>query len=649
MIRRCKDEGALTSAIVLCGEASGPEEVIHGRPFVGRSGGRLSVWWRVFGLERAHFYITNLLDYKPDDIAKVPVDEMLAATRNLFRRLALVTGPDDRGPVVIVPTGNYALYALTGRGKVSWHRRDGKLERPGIMDWRGSILETAVHWCLETDSISPVPCRCGAQPIKVIGTIHPAHVLRNLAFERRSLIDWARIAEEAQTYDLILPQRYHHIKPDVDDVEDFVTNALAAGLPLAIDVETPRGKVTEYQMLDGTWRQKVKKKHQHLVLRFKSGKRKGELKTRLKKGQAYLGCVGFAYDINHSITIPMTLSYWKNAAVLAKVRALVQHLLSSDLEKVMQNGMYDAGWFRLEGFTICGWLWDTRVMHWVIDPRDDHDLAYMASTITRQRFWKHEAKDPEDITKYATNSEALWTYNGIDVCVTLEIFYRLLERLQAEHMLQFYLRMCASRFPVLLDMLMHGVAVDDKRRARELSKLDQEAADIQADTIELASMSLIAKKGLSNDRLKFLFYGARGFEGVKAAAKVEKLHQQWPNAVPFDFPPIYNRNQRGGRSITVDEVAIRRLILKKPELAELGPKLLRYRENRKMAEFLDSKALDDDLRMRCQYSLCTEAARLASSKTPWGKGRNLQNIDRRLRYAFVPDTDPDEEVSHGMA
>jgi hypothetical protein len=490
----------------------------------------------------------------------------------------------------------------------------------------------------------PVPCiYCDQQPIKVIGTIHPAHVLRNLAFERRSLIDWARIAEEAQTYDLDLPQRYHHIKPTYDELVEFVDAALAEGSPLGIDVETPRGKVTEYQMLDGSWRQKVKKKHQHLVLRFKSGKKKGELKTRLKKGQPYLGCIGFSFDINNSITIPMTLSYWKSQGLLDAVRMQVQRLLGSDLEKVMQNGMYDAGWFRLEGFTIRGWLWDTRVMHWVIDPRDDHDLAYMASTITRQRFWKHEAKDPEDITKYATNSEALWTYNGIDVCVTLEIFYELKRRLIAEGMLAFYHRFCSSRFPVLLDMMMHGVAVDEERRARELADLNQEAATLQSDILDLAHMSLVARKGLSNDRLKFLFYGARGFEGPKGAEKFAKLQVAWPDAEPFNFPPMYKKNARGGRSVTVDEVAIRKMILKRAQLVELGPKLLSYRENRKKSEFLDRNALDDDFRMRCQYSLCTDAARLASQKTPWGRGRNLQNIDRRLRYVFVPDTDPDEE------
>jgi uracil-DNA glycosylase len=604
-----RDEGPRNARLVLVGEAPGRQEELIGRPFVGPSGNRLAVWWRKVGLLRSDFYITNVLPYRPESIDKVPREEVEARIRELLERLARLDGP-----IVIVPTGNYALFALTGKGKVSWCRKDGRAERPGIMDWRGSILSY--------------------RGIKVIPTIHPAAVLRQPSLERRALLDWTRIATEQGHPELLLPQRYHQIKPTVDDVELFVNDALASGLPLSIDIETPKGRITEFQRKDGTWARNVKRAETDDLARYKSGKKKGQVKSRTKPGYAYIGCIGFAYKSGFSLTIPLTLDYWKTKEKLTQAKALVDSLLSSSLPKVMQNGMFDSLWLAREGYTVNNWIWDTRAMHHALDPRDDHDLAYMASVLTRQPFWKHEAKDPEEITKYATNSEALWTYNGIDVCVTLEIFYELHKRLKQEGLLSFYRRHYANLMPVLLDMTLHGVEIDEASRAGNLMLLEAEAAGLNIAIQAAAGMPLMAKKGLSNDRLKFLFYGA---QGVSAKA-YEKLHTAYPDVAPLNLKPVYKKNSKGGRSITVDEVTIRKLVLKFPKkLGELGPKLLDYRRNRKKAEFLDKKTIDADGRIRCQYSFVTEAGRLASQSTPWGPGRNLQNIDRELRYVFVPD------------
>ena len=611
-----RDEGPLSARIVLVGEAPGKQEELLGRPFVGPSGNRLAVRWRKAGLSRSDFYITNVLPYRPDNIDKVPREEVERYIEELHERLAKLDGP-----VVIVPTGNYALYALTGKGKVSWHRKDGRSERPGILDWRGSILDYG----------NPLD----AWHSKVIPTIHPAHILRTPSLERRALLDWQRIAAELENPGW-LPVRDHRIKPTVEDVEIFVEAALDDGRPLSIDIETPKGRITEFQKLDGTWARNVKRTELDLLKRYKSGKKKGEPKTRTRPGFAYLGCIGFAYDPSFSLTVPLTLEYWKTRERLERVKAAVAKLLASPLPKVMQNGMFDSLWLRREGYTVANWLWDTRAMHHALDPRDDHDLAYMASILTRQPFWKHEAKDPEEITKYATNSEALWTYNGIDVCVTLEIFYVLLARLKAEGLLKFYRQHYSNMMPVLLDMTLHGVETDEAARAGNLELLEIRAALLASEIEGLAGMPLLAKKGLSNDRLKFLFYGARGLSEKSYA----KLAKTYPNVTPLNLPPVHKKNSKGGRSVTVDEVTIRKLILKYPKnelLRELGPKLLEYRRNRKMAEFLDKRTIDADGRIRCQYSFVTEAGRLASQSVPWGCGRNLQNIDRELRYVFVPD------------
>lgn len=615
-----RDDGSRNARIVLIGEAPGKWEEIHGRPFVGPSGGRLEVWWRMCGLTRGDFYITNVLPWRPENIDKVPREIVEQHIAELHERLAKL-----EGPVIIVPTGNYALYALTGKGKVSWHKKDGRLVRPGIMDWRGSVLTY-------TD--------LNGRECLVIPTIHPAHILRTPSLERRAILDWRRIADVLEN-GAALPKCHHHINPTIEDVEMFTEDALAADLPLGLDIETPKGKRTEFQMLDGSWKANVKKAEQSQVAVYKSGKKKGQLKMRTKPARSYIGCVGLSYSPDYTITVPLTLEYWKSRDKLARAKAAFQRLLDSQLSLVVQNGVsFDLPRLMHDGYTINlvdRLIFDTRAMHHCLDPRDDHDLAYMASILTFFPFWKHEAKDPDEITKYASNSEALWTYCGIDVASMLTIFYELMRQLKERGLEEFYHMHYTRLVPAVLDMTMHGIAVDDERRAKELDDLNAAAAGLQGDLV-VSGMPLVAKKGLSNDRLKYLLYGARGFEGARGEKTLAKLQTEWPSVEPFKFPPMRKKNARGEKSITVDEVTLRKLILKYPgKLKELGTQLLDYRRNRKKAEFLDGKALDIDRRLRCSYSFVTEAGRFASSSTPWGTGRNLQNIDRELRFVFIPD------------
>lgn len=618
-----RDDGKLSARIVLVGEAPGKREMAEGKPFVGPSGWRLATWWRRVGLSRDMFYITNVLDYLPEHgIDKVSTDEMQEAIRQLHERLAAL-----KDPWLIVPTGNYALYALTGKGKVHWHRKDGKYERPGVLDWRGSILSA------EIDSRGYE----GKRTVKVIPTLHPAFVLRSPEMERKALKDWQRIAEESQTREIATPERTLHIKPTLDDVWRFAAQAVASGKPVALDIETPRARRVEY-LTDKGWESGLKKAEQGRVLRYKSGKKKGQLKMRKRIGTAYIGCIGFSMDPSYAICIPLTLDYWKTKDALQKAKDLVQSVLSMN-PLIMQNGMFDAAWLRKEGYWLGNWRWDTRAMHHALDPRDDHDLAYMASVYTRQPFWKHEAKDPEEIEKYASNSEALWSYNCIDAAVTLELYYVLKAKLEAEGLDEFYQRHYADLMAPLLDMTLHGIRADQVRMASERGRLDLVAKDLAAQIEAACGMPLIANKGLSNDRVKFLMYGEKGFPDTPAGAKKWiGLRLQFPDVQPFNFKPMKKRQAKGESSVTVDEVTVRKLILRYPDqLSQLGPLLLDHRRNRKMAEFVDTKILDRDGRFRCMYSFCTEAGRLASAATPWKAGRNLQNIDRELRYVFLPD------------
>lgn len=358
MPRLVKDEGRQDARIVLIGEAPGQQEDVHGRPFVGPAGQALEHWWREVGLTRRGFLITNVYPYRPtaNKIETVPKRELEEWTERLHERLAAL-----EDPWLIVPTGNTALFALTGK--------------KGILKHRGSILEY-------------VDGR--GRHVKVIPTIHPAMTFRDPWYERPCRADWKRIAEDVTFRELRLPERTHHVEPVWSDVE-WLMAELKYRDRIAIDIETAPGMLL---------------------------------------------CVGFSWDPELSLTIPTVPSYWQKQGVpMSDVWGAVNALCRLPCEKVLTNGHYDTYWLAHKGIRLVNWRWDLKAMHHALDASDAHDLAYMASIDTRQPYWKDETKDPDESAKYLSNIHALWTYNGIDCCVELELSYVYEARLREEGLL----------------------------------------------------------------------------------------------------------------------------------------------------------------------------------------------------------------------
>ena len=204
--------GKRTSLIALVGEAPGKWEHVKGVPFVGPSGQMIRRMAEPHGLDRSSFYITNVYPYWPDHQGLKIKDlednhELEPHIDKLHERLDEM--PHLR---VVVPTGNIALRALTGK--------------TGITKWRGSILEYTT---------------LSGRNIKVIPTIHPAAIMRNWQWFKRTCLDWKKIASEVNNPGAAdLPEFSHLIRPSLPDLQDFVTTVLAKPtLPLSLDIETP--------------------------------------------------------------------------------------------------------------------------------------------------------------------------------------------------------------------------------------------------------------------------------------------------------------------------------------------------------------------------------------------------------------------------
>ena len=509
--------GRRDARLVLIGEAPGPHECRLGEPFVGPSGAllfggairseRVPGWACLAGLKRTDFRIENCCEYMPPQAQAWRWDRGTweAWFDDLHQRLAEL---DD--PWVLVPTGNYALYALTGKGKVPWHTRDGQQNRPGILDWRGSILSY-------TD-------RRG-RTLKVIPTPHPAATFRDPSLEAICRRDWERIAEESHTREIGLPQRTHLISPTAWDVVNFL-GTVTEETVLSFDIENPENE----------------------------------------KGEHPIVCIGLSIDPAHSLTVPTTKSYWKDQETLDKVWAALKITLESNIPKITFNNFHEQYWlFAERGITIGGDMWDVMYLHHALDASAPHSLAFCASVDTRQPFWKSMAKDEASWRAFAKNEAAFFTYCGLDACVTRELFDVYYQRLELERRsastgptdgLDFYARHYAACFEPLLALCRTGIRVDERRQRARYEELRAEVAQIHTQITAAAGRDLYGKKSLSNAKLKAWLYDdlklpvqtAKRAKGERTASAgevaIRKLMRRYPEQLGTVGPLILDYRRK---------------------------------------------------------------------------------------------------------
>lgn len=425
----------------------------------------------------------------------------------------------------------------------------------GITNYRGSIL-----------SYNDL----NGRSIRVIPTLHPAFVMRgNEAAAEFCVHDWKRIAREVAVNgkELNLPKTTHTVfRGGVKVARAFLEEAAESPI-MTVDIETvPKAGI--------------------------------------------IHCVGFGLDGKHGFVVPTLASDYGNKEDLEYAWNLIRKLCGLATPKVLQNGFYDQFWLRkVAHVELKNYRWDLRAMHHCLNPRGPHTLAHMASMYTRFPYWKSGRK--------AEDREAQFAYNGVDDCVQIVVFKQLHKMLKAQGKLELYKQLYRSQMEPLFETMSHGVAVDSAQRETRFAEYTARCKEIAAELEEMAGEPLVAKKGLSDTKVKKFLFETLGL-------------------------PEQYKKVKGERKVTADKFALRRIALrygaKKPEVAKAIPLMQELRRKGKLAgTFLAEKLEDSDARVRCEYKIGPTTLRLASSKNPLGKGGNLQNVDREVRDIYVPD------------
>lgn len=385
--RKVNPTGPLGAKILVVGEAPGADEDSKGIPFVGRSGEILWDAFKRYGVKREDVRVTNLCNYRPEN----NIFEILHNSSQLEEGITeLEEYIKKYPPNVIAAVGGIALDMIT--------------YRTGILAHRSSIL----------------PCRLGNQErVKVVPTIHPAHLFRTPESYLFFDFDIHRVVDESHTPEFNYTPRAYIL------VKDYLTqnhiDVIYSTGEIAIDIESVIDKESD-RIVPIT--------------------------------------ISFSPDKHRSVAV-----VWNNHNF-----PLIKGILEdATLTKFFHFGYcFDIELLYIYGINVVGTRHDTYLMSQVLDPTLPRSLGFLTTTYTREPYYKKSGRDslPEDTKVWGakTSRDDVLIYNAKDTAVTIEIAGKLINILRSENKwdkYQFKLR-CAEKAQIIS---RNGMLIDEERRS----------------------------------------------------------------------------------------------------------------------------------------------------------------------------------------
>lgn len=353
--------GPSNAKVMIIGEALGEVESREGKPFWGGTGQMLRSMLRQADLRDP--YITNVVKCRPWEIGsnkyvkinRVPttIEISTCGDRYLTREIR------DLKPTIIIPAGDTAM---------RWVFKHYGQQAPGpITNIRGYVF--SVHDTIHNHQT------------KVLPIVHPSYIAQgNPEYWSITVHDLRKAVHESLSQTSTeTPERFI-IGPSVQSVRNTTRFLLERRLPFSFDLETLGLDIYSINIM----------------------------------------CLGIAWSASDAICIPLLkrggYEYWTKEEEV-EVWKLICELLDSDNTKITQNGFpFDIPIFKYLGVSVRGRCEDTLTQHHTVALELPHSLEFLASTYTRQRVFKGEAKGTASMLW--RKNEDMWNYNCRDCTAT---------------------------------------------------------------------------------------------------------------------------------------------------------------------------------------------------------------------------------------
>lgn len=161
------------------------------------------------------------------------------------------------------------------------------------------------------------------------------------------------------------------------------------------------------------------------------------------------------------------------------------------IAKVGQNIKFDMMMLRSAGVEVRGRLYDTMIIHYLLDPEARHNMDYLARTYLQYEPVPIEAligKGAKQKTMDMVPIPTVAEYAAEDADVTLQLYRVLWPLLQQAGLVELYAKIEEPLIPVLADIEMTGVKIDTdalaafgKQLVGELTALEEQIREMTGD------------------------------------------------------------------------------------------------------------------------------------------------------------------------
>lgn len=164
---------------------------------------------------------------------------------------------------------------------------------------------------------------------------------------------------------------------------------------------------------------------------------------------------------------------------------------NAEIAKVGQNIKFDMMMLRSAGIVVKGRLYDTMIIHYLLDPERPHNMDYLARTYLNYEPIPIEAligKGAKQKTMDMVPVDVVAEYAAEDADVTMQLYRTLWPMLQEAGLVELYTKIEEPLIPVLADIEMTGVKIDTQALAAfgkqligELTNLEDQIRQMTGD------------------------------------------------------------------------------------------------------------------------------------------------------------------------
>lgn len=571
--------------IVLIGEAWGHEESLVQKPFVGEAGRVLDSILAEAKIDRTSLLITNVAGIRPQgnqiwrlfhdkDEAKNekqdcvrglhPTGFLVSELRRLHTQLA------SHPRKLVIACGNYALWATSDvTGYDTPQDAGGRRVPSGISNWRGSM-----HFLSDGMALSPTQ-----RGTKLLPILHPASIMRQWTQRATTVHDLKTRVPQALADDWRRdPPPIFLAPPTFDEASSHLERWLKAAdekpLVLVADVETFKRKL--------------------------------------------ITCIGLADSPSFAMSLPFVRpngkeleNFWPLSQEKELFRLLFRLLRHPNIRWVGQNFAYDI--FCVEDLTAIRLptFFDTMLAHHLLFPGTPKTLEYLSSLYCKYYwFWKEDGRDWD----LKVDLKSHLTYNCQDCVNTFEV-YEELSRLIILLKMEGQWEKRKAHLALAHRMMNRGVRIDREERRRQGIELLAKRDEIYSWLEKMVPQKWIeeAWEVVKDRQLKSKVPWYSSPEQQKILFR-DILGCKLPNA------------HKTGRP-TLGKEALKSLPEKYPMFIPIFDRLEASRSLDVFHSHFIQARLEHDGRIRCSFNPAgTETFRWNSSKNPYDRGTNLQNV-----------------------